>query len=63
MKPPPTHREVLPVRECPECGAYLASANEDDYCAVHGGWIVQTSTIEAREDRAELLEELLAALP
>ena len=41
LKPPPTHREVLPVRECLECGAYLTSANEDAYCALHGGWITQ----------------------
>lgn len=32
-KPPPTHREELPVRECRSCGAYLRSFTGTYYCA------------------------------
>lgn len=30
--PPPTHREVNPIRQCCRCGAYLRSYNETGYC-------------------------------
>lgn len=60
-KPRPTHREVLPVRECSDCGAYLASANEDDYCACCGGFstqrLSQMAAVEAGRDFfAEMME-------
>lgn len=42
-KPRCLHREG-PVRECRECGAYLTTANEDDYCSKHGGWTTQRLT-------------------
>ena len=59
--PPPLHREVTPARNCLECGAWLTSANEDDVCAPCRGWSLQMHDQEAREDRAELLQELIEA--
>jgi hypothetical protein len=61
---PSLHREITPPRQCKErgCKTWLTSANEDHYCAEHGGWIMQRLTGgEAREAHAELLEELMVA--
>lgn len=60
----PLHREILPPRQCSErgCRTWLTSANKDDRCSEHGGWTEQNaSNAESKEDRAELLEELMAA--
>lgn len=59
-KPPCLHREG-PVRTCIVCGAYLTSANEDEACSLHGGWMTQRFLEESRQDRAEQLQELVAA--
>lgn len=32
-KPPCTHREETPIRECRSCGAYLRTGNESPWCA------------------------------
>jgi hypothetical protein len=32
QKPPPTHREVLPIQECRQCGAYLRTGNTSTTC-------------------------------
>jgi len=61
---PALHREITPPRQCKErgCKTWLASANEDDRCAQHGGW--STHTLRSQSvfsDRVELLEELMAA--
>jgi len=59
-KPRCLHREN-PVRTCIECGAYLTSANEDEACSLHGGWMTQRFLEESRRDGAEQLQELVAA--
>lgn len=35
-KPPCTHREELPVRECRSCGAYLRTGNTSTTCSPCG---------------------------
>lgn len=59
-KPPCLHRQDNPVRECLECGAYLTSANEDNYCSQHGGWTRQRmSAKEIQGARADFFKELM----
>lgn len=63
-KPRPTHREIRPPRRCKKrgCSTWLASANEDRYCAVHGGWTTQRLNMQQTfSDRVELYRELMAA--
>jgi hypothetical protein len=57
----PLHREVQPARQCAErgCKIWLTSANEDEVCAEHGGWSIQLSARQAKQDREDLLAELM----
>lgn len=50
-KPAPLHRERTPARECRTCGAWLSSANEDEWCFQHGGWSTQRLRLEALTER------------
>jgi hypothetical protein len=61
---PSLHRELTPPRQCKKrgCKSWLTSANEDDYCAEHGGWVTQRlSSQDSREATADLYAELMAA--
>ena len=52
-KLPPTHREVTPVRECQNCGAYLRSYGNNEYCD-------PCSTPEAELDDTEVFKRIAA---
>jgi hypothetical protein len=54
-KPPCTHREVTPIRECKSCGAYLRSYGNNDYCD-------PCITPDAELDEAEVFRRI-AAMP
>jgi hypothetical protein len=61
---PHLHRELMPARQCKTrgCGTWLASANEDDYCAACGGWTTQRLVgMPSIEATADLYAELMAA--
>ena len=53
LKPPPTHREVTPIRECRSCGAYLRTGNESPWCAPR-------ITPESELDESEVFRRIAA---
>jgi len=50
-KPPPTHREIQPIRECRSCGCFLRSYGNQSYCD-------PCSTPESELDDAEVFKRI-----
>jgi hypothetical protein len=51
-KPPPTHREETPVKECQSCGAYLRSYGNVSFCDPC------SKPILSADDRAEIFKRI-----